>query len=68
MLADEPARGQDQEQLPEPGRADRSAMSLHRWLAVVFVLLALAEMRPGGDGAGLSALRQQHGISSRQGW
>jgi hypothetical protein len=27
-------------------------MNLHSWLAAVFVLLALAGMRRGGDGAG----------------
>jgi hypothetical protein len=37
-----PRVGQRQEQRPEPDRADRSAMSFHRRLAAVFVLLALA--------------------------
>jgi hypothetical protein len=42
LLAGEHAGRQRQEQRPQLGRADCSAMNLRRWLAAVFVLLALA--------------------------
>jgi hypothetical protein len=42
LLASEPPCRQRQEQRPKPDRADLSAMNLHKWLAALFVMLALA--------------------------
>jgi hypothetical protein len=42
MLAGDPSRRQRQEQRPQPDRADLGAMILLRWLAAVFVMLAVA--------------------------
>jgi hypothetical protein len=42
LLTGEHARGQREEQRPEPDRTDLGAMNLLRWLAAVFVMLAVA--------------------------
>ena len=45
VLAGEHSRRERQEQRPEPDRADLGAMNLHRWLAEVFLVLALGTER-----------------------
>ena len=47
LLAGEPARRQRQKQRPQPDLADLGAMNLLRWLAAVFVMLAVAGCAQG---------------------
>ena len=47
VLAGGHARGQREEQRPQPDRADLGAMNLLRWLAAVFVMLAVAGCAQG---------------------
>ena len=42
MLAGQPAGRQRQRQRSEPDRAGLGTMNLHKWLAALFVMLALA--------------------------
>jgi hypothetical protein len=52
MLAGQHPRRQCEEQRPQPGRTDHPAMNLHRWLTVLFVLLALAGCAQTATGQG----------------
>jgi hypothetical protein len=49
MLARQPAGRKRQEQRSEPDRKDLSAMNLHRWLAALLIMLALAACAQGGQ-------------------